>query len=155
MASATGRNTGADSPWLLPRSFREICQQDISQVLWCGAPGLDKKAAFDNDPVSRMTEPSWKQNEVFPIIERLIRDEFQHLQRFVTTHEIAKRLLEDAEARALIVAAQEQQQHWTTQHLAVNMVAWFSQRITSGESEWRPAFDRTKIDGKWAYKPTE
>jgi hypothetical protein len=33
------------------------------------------------------------------------------------------------------------------------MVSWFSQRITVGESEWARAFERTRIDGLWAYKP--
>ncbi len=33
------------------------------------------------------------------------------------------------------------------------MVSWFSQRITVGESDWSLAFERTKIDGLWAYKP--
>ena len=38
--------------------------------------------------------------------------------------------------------------------LANNMVSWFSQRITVGESDWAQAFARTKIDGLWSYKPT-
>jgi len=33
------------------------------------------------------------------------------------------------------------------------MVSWFSQQITVGESDWARAFERTKIDGLWAYKP--
>jgi hypothetical protein len=28
-----------------------------------------------------------------------------------------------------------------------------SQRITVGESEWAQAFERTRINGLWAYKP--
>lgn len=34
-----------------------------------------------------------------------------------------------------------------------NMVSWFSQRITIGESDWAEGFEGTKIDGLWAYKP--
>jgi hypothetical protein len=32
------------------------------------------------------------------------------------------------------------------------MVSWFSRRTTADESEWAAAFERTKIDGYWAYK---
>ena len=33
------------------------------------------------------------------------------------------------------------------------MVSFLSQRITVGESDWAQAFERTKVDGLWAYKP--
>lgn len=69
--------------------------------------------------------------------------------------EIATRLLQDGEARNLIEAAREQEEEkQTPEWLASNMVSWFSQRITVGESEWVQAFERTKIDGLWAYKPS-
>jgi hypothetical protein len=55
----------------------------------------------------------------------------------------------------LIEAAHQQQEdkrslEWLTR----NMVSWFSQRITVGESDWGRAFERIKIDGLWAYRPT-
>lgn len=62
--------------------------------------------------------------------------------------------MQDPEARNLVEAAREQQEEkQSLEWLASNMVSWFSQRITVGESEWAKAFERTKIDGLWAYKP--
>src|SRR5205807_8674191 len=99
-------------------------------------------------------EPSWKHVDVFPIIARVIDQACREHQRFITAQEIAARLLQDSEGRNLVEAAREQQQEQQSQEwLASNMVSWFSQRITVGESDWARAFERTKIDGLWAYKP--
>jgi len=97
------------------------------------------------------TQPTWKQSEVFPIIARLIGEEHQQHGRFVVAHEIAARLLQDGEARAIVEAARPQD--WSLEPRASNMVAWFSQRFTVGESEWQRAFERTRVDDQWAYKP--
>jgi hypothetical protein len=99
-------------------------------------------------------EPTWKQADVFPVIARVIEQAYREYQRFVTAQEIAARLLQDTEGRNLVEAAREQQEEkQSLEWLTSNMVSWFSQRITIGESEWARAFERTKIDGLWAYKP--
>jgi len=99
-------------------------------------------------------EPSWKQADVFPIIARIIEQAYREQQRFVTAQEIAARLLQDSEGRNLVEAAREQQQdQQSLEWLASNMVSWFSQRITVGESDWARAFERTKIEALWSYKP--
>jgi hypothetical protein len=99
-------------------------------------------------------EPSWKQADVFPIIAHVIEQAYRENQRFITAQEIAARLLQDTEGRNLVEAAHEQQEEkQSVEWLASNMVSWFSQRITVGESDWKAAFERTKIDGLWAYKP--
>ena len=99
-------------------------------------------------------EPSWKQADVFPIIAGVIEQVYREHQRFITAQEIAARLLLDTEGRNLVEAAREQQEDkQSLEWLASNMVSWFSQRITVGESDWARAFERTKIDGLWAYKP--
>jgi phage I-like protein len=100
-------------------------------------------------------EPSWKQADVFPMIARIIEQTYGERQRLITGQEIAARLLQDTAGRNLVQAAHEQQDaKQTLEWLASNMVSWFSQRITVGESEWARAFERTKIDGLWAYKPS-
>lgn len=54
----------------------------------------------------------------------------------------------------MVEAAREQHlDSHTPEWLATNMVAWFSQCIAVGESEYAQAFERTKIDENWAYKP--
>ncbi len=99
-------------------------------------------------------EPAWKQADAFPIIARLIEAAYRERHRFITAQEIAVLLLQDAEARNLVEAARDQQEEkQSLQWLASNMVSWFSQRITVGESEWSQIFERTKIDGLWAYRP--
>ncbi|MEX0939562.1 MAG: hypothetical protein WDZ59_16985 [Pirellulales bacterium] len=99
-------------------------------------------------------EPSWKQPDVFPVIARVIEQAYGKQQRFITAQEIAARLLQDPEGRNLVEAAREhQQEQQSLEWLASNMVSWFSQRITVGESDWARQFERTKIDGHWAYKP--
>jgi hypothetical protein len=99
-------------------------------------------------------ETSWKQADVFPVIARIIENAYREHQRFVTAQEIAARLLQDTEGRNLVETAHHQQEHTQSRDwLASNMVSWFSQRITIGESDWDRAFERAKIDGLWAYKP--
>jgi hypothetical protein len=99
-------------------------------------------------------DPSWKHADVFPIIARVIEQAYREHQRFITAQEIATRLLQDSEGRNLVEEAREQQQEQQSlEWLASNMVSWFSQRITVGESDWVRAFERKKADGVWAYKP--
>ncbi len=72
----------------------------------------------------------------------------------ITAQALAARLLKGSEGRNLVEAAREQQQdQQSLEWLASNMVSWFSQRITVGESNWARAFERTKSDCLWAYKP--
>jgi len=100
-------------------------------------------------------EPSWKHADVFPVIARLIEGAYREHQRFITAQEIAIRLLQDPEGRNIVEGARgQQQEQQSLEWLASNMVSWFSQRITVGESDWAKRFERTKVDGQWAYKPT-
>ena len=103
--------------------------------------------------MSTTTQPTWKHSEVFPIIARIIGEEHQRHARFIVAHEIAARLLQDGEARAIIDTARQQQQDWSLEHTAANMVAWFSQRFTIGESPYTRAFERSRVDDQWAYQP--
>ena len=41
------------------------------------------------------------------------------------------------------------------EQVASNMVAWFSQRITVGQSKWSDHFERKRIEGSWSYRPVE
>jgi hypothetical protein len=100
--------------------------------------------------------PTWKQSEVFPIIAQIIRDGCAKESRYITHDEITAGLLADQAAAGIIAhARREQDEKRSLEWLAHNMVAWFSQRITSGQSDWDDAFERQEIDGKWAYKPKQ
>jgi hypothetical protein len=99
---------------------------------------------------------TWKQDDVFPIIAQIITDLYAKEQRFIAHDEITDALLRNKEAIGIIELAQKQQdEKQSTEWVAHNMVAWFSERITVGQSDWDGLFARTKIDGKWAYKPKE
>jgi hypothetical protein len=115
---------------------------------------LQQFARLPYDPVTMSAaQPAWRHSELFPIIARIIGEEYQRHGRFVVAHEIAARLLQDGEARAFIDSAHQQQPDWSPEQTASNMVAWFSQRFTIGESDYVRAFDRTRVDGQYAYKP--
>jgi hypothetical protein len=90
--------------------------------------------------------------EVFPLIAHVIASEFQQHRRFIPSREIADALLRDAEAKRIIDGVIKQRGS-TAERTAINMVAWFSQRITAGQSEWQRRFERTRIDDQYAYKP--
>jgi hypothetical protein len=95
---------------------------------------------------------SWKQSDIFPLIAHVIAAQFQQHQRFITSREIAVALLRDSEARRIIDGV-VQQRGSTPERTAINMVAWFSQRITAGQSEWQRMFERTRINSQYTYKP--
>ena len=63
---------------------------------------------------------AWKQSEVFPLISYVITAEFQQVQRFITSPEIANALLRDPEARRIIDAV-VQQRGGTVGRTAINM----------------------------------
>lgn len=97
--------------------------------------------------------PNWKQADVFPIIAKTIEDISASTPDFVTHDQIVETLLGDSEAVEIIEQAHCAQPDRTREWLAHNMVAWFSERISVGQSDWADRFEREKIDGKWAYRP--
>lgn len=97
---------------------------------------------------------SWEHADAFPVIARIIEARFVAKDDFITHDEITESLLSDPEGQNLIAAAmQESDEAHTAEWIAQNMVAWFSQRISVDESDWKERFNRTKIDSKWAYRP--
>ncbi|NLS96759.1 MAG: hypothetical protein GXX96_31885 [Planctomycetaceae bacterium] len=97
---------------------------------------------------------SWKQDDVFPVIARIINEAYASQHRLVLHDEIVRRLLADGEAASIIDEARQQQDiDHSSDWFAHNMLAWFSQRITVDKSDWADTFHREKVDGKWAYAP--
>ncbi len=96
---------------------------------------------------------AWEHADVFPVIARIIESASHARNDFVTHDAISTALLTDTEGAALISAARNDlDEERTPEWIAHNMVAWFSQRITVGASDWSGRFDREKHDGKWAYR---
>src|SRR5947207_15897192 len=99
-------------------------------------------------------KPTWKHHEIFPIVAHIIERLYRGDQQYVPAREIASELLRDPEAMAIITRAQSQQgERSSAERLANNMVAWFSQQITVGNSPWSHRFERIKTDHRWAYRP--
>lgn len=99
-------------------------------------------------------KPTWKQDEVFPIIAHTIKHQYRGDGRYIPSREIASALLLDPEAKTIITNAHSQRRELSSpERTAITMVAWFGQQITVGKSRSKDEFERIKIDGRWAYRP--
>jgi hypothetical protein len=101
-------------------------------------------------------QPSWNQADVFPVIASIIDQASKEQPGYVTHEQIRDRLLKCEETAPILQEAyQGRGGAFSLNWLAANMVAWFSQRITAGMSEWARCFERRRIKNRWAYRPTE
>jgi hypothetical protein len=99
------------------------------------------------------TKSSWSHDAVFPIISRLIVALYATKHDFITHAEITAALVNDDEGRHVIRHARSLNQKQSDLLIATNMVAWFSQKITERDTDYRYTFDRTRMDNRWAYRP--
>ena len=98
-------------------------------------------------------ESGWSHDDVFPAVAQAIETLSAQQPGYAEHDAIVAQLLADPEAKSYIDAARsadaaDRSPEW----IAHNMVAWFSQRITMGDSAWATRFDRQKLNGKWAYR---
>jgi hypothetical protein len=103
--------------------------------------------------MSATRQPRWKHDQIFPIIARFIREKYGNDGRPVVARDIAAHLLEETSARTIIEGVHQQQQDWSLEHIASNMVAWFTARFKSGTSPYLHEFEHSTVDGRDAYKP--
>ncbi len=83
----------------------------------------------------------------FPVITKIVK---QAKGKTVTTDEIAAKLIGDNQVGAVLrQTAKERGESWD--NTAINAVAWFSQRYTTGKNEYANVLGRTKVGGKYAY----
>jgi hypothetical protein len=80
------------------------------------------------------------QDQVFPIIARLINDIYRQKHDWVTHEEIMKAFMADPDGDQEVVAAWRKKPSWTKEQWAGNMVAWFSQRYTERRTFYIPKF---------------
>ena len=98
-------------------------------------------------------QPSFRHDEIFPIIARLIIHSQGDANGFVGHDTIVAAVLGDPEAAAIVGDARRTAAWNDDRAAASNMVAWFSQQITVGNSPWGEFFDREQQRGTWAYRP--
>ena len=97
---------------------------------------------------------SFKQDDVFPLIFRLITDQTNRDSEFISHTKLVDLLLSDV-AGALVVAAAEAKNKFDTRTTASNMVAWFSQTYTIGENAFSMLLERKQVNKTWAYRSKE
>jgi hypothetical protein len=95
----------------------------------------------------------FSQSEIFPVIARLILAESQaHVDAYASHDRIVQLLLNDPDGAALIAQAVAKSKNKKAREISSNMIAWFSKKITDGKSEWAGFFERTRPDGRYAYR---
>jgi hypothetical protein len=115
---------------------------------------IDDEPEPDLEPEPAGGESTWKHAEVFPIIAQTIEEAYRQEQRYFTSREIASRLLRCATTRPIIEAAQRSRKdNATLDHVARNMVAWFTKRFVELGLDQR--FDKAKIKRQTAYRPKD
>jgi 5-methylcytosine-specific restriction protein A len=78
-----------------------------------------------------------------PIIARLITELNRSFGRWVASNEVSVALQDDKAGRALVRKAHKADEFDSSSETARNMVSWWSQRITSGESAYSNQFLRS------------
>lgn len=96
---------------------------------------------------------SFNQAEVFPLIARLITQAYTRDQSFIDHRQIVAMLIADTDGKAVVDRAVVESSLRDAMHVASNMVAWFSQRITVANSPWASFFERERQPDGWAYRP--
>ena len=89
--------------------------------------------------------------EVFPYIAQVIRDRCADVDDFVTHGEIVEDLLTHREARGRIEDAIHKKGH-AASDWAHWMVQSFSAAITESRSPYQDAFERKRVEDRWAYR---
>lgn len=120
-----------------------------------------------------MTEPSWKQEDCFPIIlETIYALSTKKKQKWILHSELVDALLDNPQVIAIITSAKMRPFKYETseeREIASNMAAWFSQKITEYErgllhksyrqfdiiEEAWLALDRIEFGGRYTYKTRE
>ena len=92
----------------------------------------------------------WNHEDVLPMVARII-SELSTDGNYVTHKDITARVLTDKET-AVIIGHARQFSSKSDIWIASNMVAWFSQTITTGAMDWGKTFERKRINGQWAYR---
>jgi len=98
-------------------------------------------------------ESSFRHREVFPVIARLIPQLPGDAMGFVDHDAIVTAVLADPEGTAIVASARATAAWKNDRAVAANMVAWFSQQITTANSPWAALFEREQQGGAWAYRP--
>ena len=96
---------------------------------------------------------TFSHSEVFPLVARLIVRLAKEADGSVGHRMIVSALIGDPEGAEVIERAKSRTALPDADSVASNMVAWFSQQISVGQSPWADFFVRERREGAWAYTP--
>ena len=91
--------------------------------------------------------------DTFPVIAELIINH-PDPDSFVTHSVLVEKLLASEQGGALINAAAATSS-LDAQHVAITMIAWFSQQFTMGRNPYCNELERQRVDGRWAYRKSQ
>ena len=97
---------------------------------------------------------SYANDDVFPIIARLITDHTYRTSEFVTHMQLVQSVLSSTDGASLVAAATRENK-LDEKGTAVSMVAGFSQRYTIGKNAFSHLFERKKMGSTYAYRSTQ
>jgi hypothetical protein len=86
--------------------------------------------------------------EVFPIIADVIQTFGATSTEFMAHQYLVEAFMKHPQAQLILSRPHDKTDFWW----ASSMVQWFSKVFTEGRSDWNGTFDRTQIDGDWAYR---
>src|SRR5438046_2339187 len=95
----------------------------------------------------------FNQAEVFPAVARVVQNRYRASEAFITHGELVKALSAEPEVRAVVNRLATSRRKLRERLIISNIVAWFSQQITVGKSDYAPFFTRKRLGGAWAYRP--
>lgn len=97
---------------------------------------------------------SFTHSELFPLVAGLILRAAEAAPGSFVAHDALVDLVLVDTLGATLVARARAKSTWPDDRTAAsNMVAWFSQQISVGRSEWGHFFERERVAGAWAYRP--
>lgn len=100
-----------------------------------------------------MNSTSFRHDEVFPVIARVIFGHAAKSTGYASHESIVTAFLEDEEGAALVDKAREKQTKDTDWAVASNMVAWFSARFPV--LDYSILFAREQSGDHWSYRPKD
>lgn len=92
---------------------------------------------------------SFRHAEAFPLIAAMILNlAKEHPSRWITHRALVDRFLSDREGAALLERVRAKSSFADDRSTASNMIAWFSERVSVGRSEWAELFERKRPPGQ-------
>ena len=95
---------------------------------------------------------SFKQAEAFPLVYAVVSNVSKDCKEFIDHKQISAML---RVCYPKYVSSAAEGSKLNPEHMAANMVAWFSQKFTLGTNEYQLKLERKKLGRSWAYRSVQ